>query len=51
MAATSCLTLSKDPRRMAWRVMIPKKTSTRFSQEPEVGVKCSVIRGFLASHG
>ncbi len=45
MAATSSLTLSKEPRLMAWRVMIPKKTSTRFSQEPDVGVKCSVIRG------
>ncbi len=50
IAATSCLTLSKDPRRIAWRVMIQKNTSTRFSQDPEVGVKCSVIRGFLASH-
>jgi hypothetical protein len=30
--------------------MIPKKISTRFSQEPEVGVKCSVIRLFLPSH-
>jgi hypothetical protein len=30
--------------------MIPKKISTRFSQEPEVGVKCSVIRLFLSSH-
>ena len=34
---------------MACLVMIPKKTSTKFSQDPEVGVKCSVIRGFLAS--
>ena len=34
---------------MAWRVMMPKKISTMFSQDPEVGVKCSVIRGFLAS--
>src|SRR3954471_853415 len=50
MAVTSCLTLSKEPRRIAWRVMIPKNTSTRFSHEPEVGVKCSVIRGCLASH-
>ena len=49
IAVTSSLTLSKDPRRMAWRVMIPKNTSTRFSQDPEVGVKCSVTRGFLAS--
>jgi hypothetical protein len=29
--------------------MMPKKISTRFSREPEVGVKCSVIRLFLAS--
>ena len=29
--------------------MIPKNTSTRLSQEPLVGVNCSVIRGFLAS--
>ena len=34
---------------MAWRVMMPKKISTMFSQDPEVGVKCRVIRGFLAS--
>ena len=39
------------PRRIAWRVMIPKKTSTRFSQEPEVGVKCRVIRGLLGQPG
>jgi len=37
MAVTSCLTFSKDPRRIARRVMIPTKTSTRFSHEPEVG--------------
>jgi hypothetical protein len=29
--------------------MIEKKISTRFSQDPEVGVKCMVIRGFFAS--
>jgi hypothetical protein len=29
--------------------MIPKNTSTRLSQDPEVGVKCRVIRGFLAN--
>ena len=34
---------------MACRVMIPKKISTMFSQDPEVGVKCIVTRGFLAS--
>ena len=50
MAATSALTLSKEPRRMAWRVMIPKKTSTRFIQDPEVGVKCREIRGWRVSH-
>jgi len=43
------LTLLKVPRRMAWRVMIEKNTSTRLSHEPEVGVKCSVIRGCFAS--
>ena len=50
IALMSAPTLSNDPRRMAWRVMIPKKTSTRFSHDPEVGVKCSVIRGLRASH-
>ena len=30
--------------------MIPKKISTVFSHGPEVGGKCSVIRGFRASH-
>ncbi len=30
--------------------MIPKKISTMFSQDPDVGVKCSVARGCLASH-
>jgi hypothetical protein len=34
---------------MAWRVMIPKKISTMFNQDPEVGVKCMVIRGLWAS--
>ena len=50
MAVVSSLTLSKEPRRMAWRVMIEKNTSTRLSQDPDVGVKCSVMRRFLASH-
>jgi hypothetical protein len=27
----------KLPRRMAWRVMMPKKISTMFSQDPLVG--------------
>jgi len=39
----------KLPRRMACRVMMPKKTSAMFSQDPDVGVKCRVIRGFFAS--
>jgi hypothetical protein len=39
----------KVPRRMAWRVMMPKKISTMFNHEQLVGVKCRVIRGFLAS--
>ncbi len=42
-------TESKVPRRMACLVMIPKKISTMFSQEPEVGVKWSCTRGCLAS--
>ncbi len=50
IAAMRSLTLVKAPRRIAWRVMIPKKISTMFSQDPEVGVKCIVMRGFLASH-
>ena len=43
IASIRSLTLPKLPRRMAWRVMIPKKISTMFSHDPEVGVKCSVI--------
>jgi hypothetical protein len=27
---------------MAWRVMMPKKISTMFNQDPLVGVKCNV---------
>jgi hypothetical protein len=50
MAAMRSLTLVKVPRRMAWRVMMPKKISTMFSHEPEVGVKCMVIRGLRVSH-
>ena len=45
IASVSSRTLLNVPRRMAWRVMIEKNTSTMFSHEPEVGVKCSVIRG------
>ena len=43
------MTEVKLPRRMACRVMIEKKTSTMFSHDPDVGVKCKVIRGFFAS--
>jgi hypothetical protein len=50
MASIRSPTELKVPRRMAWRVMIPKKISTRFSHDPEVGVKCRVIRGLRASH-
>ena len=49
MAPMRSLTEMNVPRRMAWRVMMPKKISTMFIHDPEVGVKCSVIRGFLAS--
>jgi hypothetical protein len=34
--------LAKVPRRIACLVMMPKKTSTRFSQDPDAGVQCSV---------
>ena len=37
MAVVSSLTERKVPRRMAWRVMIPKKISTMFSHEQLVG--------------
>jgi hypothetical protein len=50
IAVTNSMTLAKVPRRMACRVMIPKNTSTRFSPDQEVGVKCYVIRGLRASH-
>lgn len=52
IAVFSSFTDRKVPRRMAWRVMMPKKISTMFSQEHPVGVNCSVMRwlaGF-ASH-
>lgn len=50
IAAGSSLTDRKVPRRMAWRVMIPKNFSTMFSQEQLVGVKCSVTRGLACSY-
>jgi hypothetical protein len=40
IAAMKSATVGKLPRRSAWRVMIEKNASTRFSQDPEVGVKC-----------
>lgn len=51
MRAMSSFTEVKEPRRMAWRVMMPKKIS-KFIQEHPVGVKCRVIRLFsgFASH-
>jgi hypothetical protein len=45
MAAMRSWTLAKVPRRTAWRVM-PKKISTIFSHEPEVGVKWMVMRQY-----
>ena len=45
----SSRTEAKVPRRMAWRSMIPNQTSTRFSHDPEVGVKWVWILGFAAS--
>jgi hypothetical protein len=50
MAAIRSGTLGKLPRRIAWRVMIEKNTSTRFIQLAEVGVKCQWILGWRASH-
>ena len=39
-------TEGNTPRRMACRSMIENQTSTRFSQDPEVGVKWTWKRGF-----
>ncbi len=50
MAAMRFLAEVKVPRRMACRVMIEKKISTMFIQDPLVGVKCIVNRGLRASH-
>ena len=49
MAAIRSATVGKLPRRSAWRVMIEKNASTRFSHDPEVGVKCSRTRGWRSS--
>jgi hypothetical protein len=51
MAAISSLTLEKLPRWMACRVIIEKKTSTRFSHDSDVRVKCRVIRGLRGQPG
>jgi hypothetical protein len=48
-ASSRSATEVKVPRRMAWRVMMAKKISTRFSHEQLVAVLCRVIRGFLVS--
>jgi hypothetical protein len=49
MALVRTLTLRKVPRRMAWRVMIPKKIPAMLSHEQPVGVKCRVTRGLSVS--
>ncbi len=49
MAVMRSLTLVKLPRRVAWRVTMPKRISIMFSQDPEAGVKCRVIRGLRTS--
>jgi hypothetical protein len=43
IALVKSLTLVKVPRRMAWRVMIPKKIPTMFGQDPEAGRE---VQGF-----
>ncbi|AER54931.1 hypothetical protein DSC_01390 [Pseudoxanthomonas spadix BD-a59] len=50
MAAINSGTLVNTPRRSRSAVMSRKKRSTMFSHEAEVGVKCMVKRGCLASH-
>jgi hypothetical protein len=49
MAPMRSLTEVKLPRRMACQVMNEKKTSAMFSHDPDLGVKCKVNRGYLAS--
>ncbi len=41
----------KLPRRMRLRVSTEKKLSTAFSQDPDVGVKWKVQRGWALVHG
>ena len=49
MAACKSTREWKVPRRMRFRVSTEKKFSTAFSQEPEVGVKWNVQRGWRSS--
>src|SRR6516165_8982688 len=41
--------LLKTPRRICWRVISANSRSTRLIQDDDVGVKCSLKRGCLAS--
>ena len=49
IAPMRSLTEVNVPRRIACRVMMPKKISTMFNHDSLVGVKCRVIRLFLSS--
>ena len=49
MAACKLTMEWKLPRRMRWRVSAEKNVSTAFNQEPDVGVKWKVQRGWRAS--
>jgi hypothetical protein len=51
IAAMRSATVVKLPRCSAWRVMIEKNTSTRFSHEPEVGVNCRRWRRGVSRRG
>ncbi len=50
IALMRSLTDVKVPRLIAWRVMIPKKISTMFSQDPGARLLVVGTRGFFASH-
>ena len=45
----SSATLLNTPRRICWRVISANSRSTRLIQDNDVGVKCSLKRGCLAS--
>ncbi len=49
VAASRSLIEANVPRLRHWRVMMPKRISTVFSQEQLVGVKCILTRGLAAS--